>query len=296
MTELDLFALPVHPAAALLPMLSAEELDELAGDIRTNGQRQPIVVLVESNGRRAVLDGRNRLEACRRARVTPLHVSVTSADVPHPALYVLGANVHRRHLSKSSRAMAIAMLSPVGKPGRAATDKTPSNLGISTELVRQARRVLEQRPAIAQQILAGNQPLEPVYRSLAGLGGPSAARARVGSSTSEPPARKPAPPPATSRASSSRSPPPTRPTPPAQRAAPSPTSAPIAPTAPSPPASVPQSRTQSDFERVLAALAVLGNVRTDAARLTGEHGPAATWPNFERARAFMRALEGDSSE
>jgi hypothetical protein len=35
---------PVHPAAALLPMMSDTELAELADDIKANGVQQPIAV------------------------------------------------------------------------------------------------------------------------------------------------------------------------------------------------------------------------------------------------------------
>jgi hypothetical protein len=64
MTPTDL---PVHPAADLFPMMSPEELQEFAADIVKNGQRHPIVL---QNG--VLLYGRNRLAACKLAKVEPI--------------------------------------------------------------------------------------------------------------------------------------------------------------------------------------------------------------------------------
>src|SRR5262245_60645033 len=54
--------LPVHPAADRFPLMSEAELKELAADIKENGLQHP-VVLTEIDGKPAVLDGRNRLDA-----------------------------------------------------------------------------------------------------------------------------------------------------------------------------------------------------------------------------------------
>ena len=57
----------VHPYADMYPMLSPDEITALADDIKTVGQRQPIVV--DTTGR--ILDGRNRFAACQQAEVEP---------------------------------------------------------------------------------------------------------------------------------------------------------------------------------------------------------------------------------
>jgi ParB-like chromosome segregation protein Spo0J len=59
--------LAVHPVAALFPMLADDELGELAADIKERGLLQPIVL--DAEGR--VLDGRNRLAACKKVGVEP---------------------------------------------------------------------------------------------------------------------------------------------------------------------------------------------------------------------------------
>ena len=56
---------PVHPFAEAFPMLEGEELNALVEDIQTNGLLHPIVT--DQNGQ--VIDGRNRLRACRLAGV-----------------------------------------------------------------------------------------------------------------------------------------------------------------------------------------------------------------------------------
>ncbi|WP_083246741.1 MT-A70 family methyltransferase [Mesorhizobium sp. SEMIA 3007] len=91
-----------HPLAELFPMLSEQEVRELADDIVTYGQRHPIVLL---DGQ--VLDGRNRLAACRFADVEPVFIDYDGED---PLGFVLSLNLHRRHLSESQRAMVAAQI------------------------------------------------------------------------------------------------------------------------------------------------------------------------------------------
>jgi ParB-like chromosome segregation protein Spo0J len=58
---------PVHPIADLFPMMTDEELADLAADIKANGLLHPIVVDKEG----ALIDGRNRARACEIAGVEP---------------------------------------------------------------------------------------------------------------------------------------------------------------------------------------------------------------------------------
>lgn len=91
-----------HPLAELFPMLSEQEMHEMADDIVTYGQREPIVLL---DGK--ILDGRNRYAACRFAEVEPEFTDHAGDD---PLGFVLSLNLHRRHLSESQRAMVAARL------------------------------------------------------------------------------------------------------------------------------------------------------------------------------------------
>lgn len=91
MTELK-----THPAAELFPMLSDERLQELADDIKANGQKEPITLL---DG--MIVDGRNRYQACKLAGVTPSFREYEGGD---PFAWVWSLNGQRRDLSAEHRA------------------------------------------------------------------------------------------------------------------------------------------------------------------------------------------------
>src|SRR4051812_25489641 len=90
----------IHPVASLFPMLDDDELDDLARDIREHGLIHPIVLNTDG----MLIDGRNRLEACSRARIDPTYTIFDGDPIP----YILSSNVARRHLSQGQRAMAVA--------------------------------------------------------------------------------------------------------------------------------------------------------------------------------------------
>jgi hypothetical protein len=86
-----------HPASALFRMMNAAELNDLAQDIRTNGLLEPIVLL---DGK--VLDGRNRLQACKIAGVETRFVRWSGIE--SPTAYAVSKNLFRRHLTTAERA------------------------------------------------------------------------------------------------------------------------------------------------------------------------------------------------
>ena len=92
----------IHPAAEVFPMFSEDELNDLAADIKKNGQTSPIQVC---NG--VVIDGRNRLAACKIAGVQPVMEEVS---VDNPFAYVVSANIKRRHMTTQQRAAIAAEL------------------------------------------------------------------------------------------------------------------------------------------------------------------------------------------
>jgi hypothetical protein len=102
-----------HPAANVFPLLEGEELAALTSDVKKNGLQQAIVTL---DG--LILDGRNRYRACRLAGVTPWFEEYAGDD---PVGYVISANLVRRHLDESQRAMCgakLAGLRPNGRPSK----------------------------------------------------------------------------------------------------------------------------------------------------------------------------------
>jgi hypothetical protein len=89
----------VHPVADIFPMLDDDELESLAKDIRANGLLNPLSI----DGEGRLLDGRNRLAACKAAGVEP-RFEVYDGD---PLALVLSANIARRHLVAGARALLV---------------------------------------------------------------------------------------------------------------------------------------------------------------------------------------------
>ena len=101
--EVDGVTCEVHPAARLFPRLEGKQFDELLYDIAMNGLRELVFVRGLE-----IVDGRNRLRAALRAGVT-VRFEELGGDVDVYA-FVASANLHRRHLATSQRAMIAVRL------------------------------------------------------------------------------------------------------------------------------------------------------------------------------------------
>ena len=88
MNQVVLIELDVHPLADLFLMMPDDELAELAEDIRVNGLRQPII----RDKKGMLLDGRNRLAACKIAGVEPRFERFKGTD-PEAFIWSLSASV-----------------------------------------------------------------------------------------------------------------------------------------------------------------------------------------------------------
>ncbi len=162
-------AMPFHAIADLFPLLEGQEFDELKADIKAHGQREPIWV---ANG--AIIDGRNRYRACRNLNITPVcREWPGSGDL---RAFVLSANLHRRHLNQSQRAIIAARLKTMFeeeaglrmRAGRAADpganlpkgrarDKAAKALNVSPRSVEAGGKVLEcGSPDLVQAVQAGS--------------------------------------------------------------------------------------------------------------------------------------------
>ena len=97
--------LPIHPAANLIPPLSSEEFKDLADDIKKNGLRVPVTLLIDDNSNRALLDGRHRLDALELAGRDNLPDDLKVSEFTYlekgidPYAYVISTNIYRRHLT-----------------------------------------------------------------------------------------------------------------------------------------------------------------------------------------------------
>ena len=103
-----MLSLKVHPAAEVFPLVSGEELRKLADDIRAYGLRDAIVV-ADKGANPILLDGRNRLEACRIAGVQPRFEYYGGND---PVGFIISKNMVRRHLTDGQKAAVAAALVP----------------------------------------------------------------------------------------------------------------------------------------------------------------------------------------
>lgn len=91
-----------HPASKMFPMMSDQQLQDLAEDIKANGLQEPILIDTEDR----VIDGRNRLAACQMAGVTP--VCEVHRDPSTIVDTVISLNLKRRHLTSSQKAAVAA--------------------------------------------------------------------------------------------------------------------------------------------------------------------------------------------
>jgi N6-adenosine-specific RNA methylase IME4 len=94
--------LKIHPAATKVRLMTETELEGLVADIRDRGQVHPIIV---HEGQ--ILDGRNRLAACKLAGVEPWFQEWDGRGRT-PTGYAISANIPRRHLTQDQLAMAAA--------------------------------------------------------------------------------------------------------------------------------------------------------------------------------------------
>lgn len=139
----------LHPLCEAFPRLSENELNELASDIKQNGQRQDILTL---DG--MVLDGQNRLLACEIAKVEPRFKKFKG----DPVALVKSLNINRRHLNESQRAMVAAELINWSKGSNdpVSVEKAAEQLNTSTPSVKRAMKVVKSgSKALKQSVVKG---------------------------------------------------------------------------------------------------------------------------------------------
>lgn len=156
----------VSDHANFYPMLGEEALAELAADIQANGQRDPITV----NKDGVLLDGRNRLAACKKLGIDPL-VAVYEGD--DEGAFVRSSN-ERRHQPTGSRAMSTALsLVKDGKRKNGRWKRGSVDISINRnsdngqpwrEAMTRAGLVLDELPELAQQVVDNAIALADAYK------------------------------------------------------------------------------------------------------------------------------------
>lgn len=154
-----------HPLADLFPLMDEAAFVGLVGDIRHRGLVHPIVLF---EGK--VLDGRNRLRACGKARVKPKFVEYKGKD---PLGHVVSLNLLRRHLTESQRAVLALDILPRleaeakarQRMGRAklphpqsagkSRDHAAKLFKVSGRYIQDAKKIQKSAPELVQQVRDG---------------------------------------------------------------------------------------------------------------------------------------------
>lgn len=136
----------VHPFASIFPLMEGDEFDELIVSVKENGLKKRIKLT--SLG--VLVDGRNRLRACKSAGVDPQFEQVPEGtDIIQ---LIIQENVLRRHLTTSQRAMIAAELTD-------ATAGRPKNDSQSVSLDAAAKKLKVSRSSAAngKKVLASGE-------------------------------------------------------------------------------------------------------------------------------------------
>jgi ParB-like chromosome segregation protein Spo0J len=178
-----------HPIADVWPMMDADKLNELAEDIRKNGQLVP-VWLFEGK----ILDGRNRWAACKIAGVEPKTKEYTGDE---PTAFAVALNDRRRHMNKGALAAVAAELEPffakdakrrqqeagrehgrgqkvvqkIEQPitanDRKAVSVAAASVGVNRQYVSDAKKVKQEAPEVFEKLKAGRITLQDAKREVA---------------------------------------------------------------------------------------------------------------------------------
>jgi N6-adenosine-specific RNA methylase IME4/ParB-like chromosome segregation protein Spo0J len=136
-----------HPIADVFPLMTGAEFDELVEDIDQHGLCDGILLYEDK-----ILDGRNRYRACLKAGVEPFFIQFLGRD---PVAFAISANLRRRHLDASQRAIVAGKLATLRQGSR--TDLSPigemSQAG-AAELLNVGKRSVER----AQEVLDHGAP------------------------------------------------------------------------------------------------------------------------------------------
>jgi hypothetical protein len=125
----------VHPLAQIFPEIEGSAFEALVEDIRERRQQEP-AWLYEGK----ILDGKNRYRACEQLGV---ELRVREFIGNDPVGFVLSANLHRRHLDTSQRAMVAASLANLKVGTNRHSKKEGPSIEVAPELLNVGRASVE---------------------------------------------------------------------------------------------------------------------------------------------------------
>jgi ParB-like chromosome segregation protein Spo0J len=158
-----------HTFAEIFPPMEGEPFERLVADIAAHGLREPITVDPDGLG----LDGRNRYRACQQAGVK-IHTRVFKGSEAETLAFIVSANLHRRHLNESQRAMVAARLATLqlganqhAQECAPSQEQAAQTLNVSRRLVQDARKVQERgTPEEIAAVQAGDATVSATVRAV----------------------------------------------------------------------------------------------------------------------------------
>jgi hypothetical protein len=138
--------LPLHPINELFPMMTGEELADLAESIKAIGLIDTIVLY--KNG--ILLDGKCRLWACELAGVGP-KFKTFEGDEDQCKRSIVSTSILRKHHGPSQKAMMAAIAA------------TAQSDGYWERQVLSEARIFAQYPGLADAVLAGAMSLSQAH-------------------------------------------------------------------------------------------------------------------------------------
>jgi ParB-like chromosome segregation protein Spo0J len=147
----------IHALAKLFPEITGQDFKDLVASIKAHGLMEEIVTL---DGQ--VLDGQNRLKACKAAGVEPKFREFTGKD---PLAFVVAENIARRHLTAGQRSLLAVKISECGN-SHMTQEKAAQKLHVSRESVSLAKQIKGKSPKLAKRIEAGKISLNEAHRKI----------------------------------------------------------------------------------------------------------------------------------
>lgn len=129
-----------HPYVKLFPEMGSDEFYHFKNDIIANGLLNPIVLTHDGK----IIDGYHRYQACKETGMEPFFVTLDK-DVDLLD-FVISANLHRRHLNTSQRAViALEVKEVISRGGKEKEETRKSSLGERSQVSDNERDFSENR-------------------------------------------------------------------------------------------------------------------------------------------------------